>query len=202
MFIEWFLRLFPQYRELGRKLKELDSLAHEDVLTGIWNRNGFKRLVEPILETMERQNGYQVRGGAVRDVSLVFIDLDKFKPINDTFGHEVGDQVLRRFAQFLKTSTRRVDIVGRWYQGDEFVIAFVGVNHQDALRHVEILKNKAKSSPMLTLQTPSGHSLQISASFGVVSVFQDPNWPIFDLLLLARKADVAMYKEKQAKGKT
>lgn len=200
MFMEWFLRLFPRYRKLERELKELDSLAHEDVLTQVWNRNGFKRLVEPILETMERQNGYQVRGDAVVDISLVLIDIDKFKPINDTFGHEVGDEVLKRFAQFLKMSTRRIDVVGRWYQGDEFVIAFVGVNHQNALRHIQILKEKAKSSPMLTLQTKSGQSLQIGASFGVASVFQDPRYPVFDLMKLAKRADVAMYQDKQAKN--
>jgi len=198
--MERFLRLFPRYQKLEKKLQELDSLAHEDVLTGVWNRNGFKRLVEPILETMQRQNGYHVRGDAVPDVSLVLIDIDKFKPINDTFGHEVGDQVIKQFAQFLKTSTRRVDIVGRWYQGDEFVIAFVGVNYQNALRHVEILKDKAKSSPRLALQTPSGQSLQIGASFGVASVFQDPRHPVFDLMRLSQKADVAMYEDKRTKN--
>ena len=91
----------------------LEQLATRDELTGLWNRKGFSSLLSKEVTKLGR-----ISGGAV---TLAFVDLDGFKAINDTFGHDAGDLVLREVAEHLQKAFRDVDVIGRW-GGDEIVI--------------------------------------------------------------------------------
>lgn len=107
---------FEQFEELTQILQQKNShlatLAMRDQLTGISNRHMFSELYEKELAMLKRYNGR---------LSLVMIDLDHFKSINDTYGHNIGDSVLREFAQVVSHQVREADILARW-GGEEFVL--------------------------------------------------------------------------------
>jgi len=107
---------FEQFEELTQilqnKNRHLATLAMRDQLTGISNRHMFAELYEKELSMLKRYNG---------KLSLVMLDLDHFKVVNDTFGHNIGDFVLKEFAQIVSTQVREADIFARW-GGEEFVL--------------------------------------------------------------------------------
>jgi len=110
---ERYDEILEEKREL---LRELHKEATTDQLTGLLNRKA-------LLETLKREISRIKRNGKDK-LCLCFIDMDFFKKINDTYGHEEGDKVLKAFAQILKRSVRIYDIVGRW-GGDEFILGIV-----------------------------------------------------------------------------
>jgi diguanylate cyclase (GGDEF)-like protein len=105
----------------------LSRQATRDGLTGLYNRRYFE---EALPDHVAVANRYQ------RDLSLVIFDLDRFKHINDTEGHQAGDEVLRQFADILKSTARRADIVCR-YGGDEFAVILPETGRTDAAVFVE-----------------------------------------------------------------
>lgn len=160
--------------------KRLESLAFKDPLTGLYNRTAF-------IQRLERQvNYYQGKAGMV---ALMFLDLDRFKKINDLLGHKVGDQLLCEVGKRLNKVTRDADIVGRW-GGDEFVVALSGVlTIQDV--HAKVMKVLEVMRKPLDLPQ---HTLSILTSIGVAS--SDDGGLSADNLLQC--ADVAMYQAKKA----
>ncbi|MEQ1519786.1 MAG: diguanylate cyclase [Aestuariivirga sp.] len=106
-----FVTSYVDVTEHRKNLEIIAQLAHHDALTGLANRTLFKDRMDQALSRMRRGNGFAVH----------FLDLDRFKPINDQFGHEVGDRVLVEVARRLKQAVREIDTVSR-FGGDEFVI--------------------------------------------------------------------------------
>ncbi|MDX2004978.1 MAG: GGDEF domain-containing protein [Meiothermus sp.] len=153
-------------------------LAHTDALTDTANRRSMIVAIEATLGR-SRATG--------QPVSLILLDLDRFKQINDRYGHEVGDQVLVRVATQLKGHLRKTDLVGRW-GGEEFVLLLPETPLEEAVRLAERLKAK--------LAEPSVDGLpDTSASFGVAqAVVED------DCDELVSRADRAMYLSKQSGG--
>lgn len=162
-----------------RAEEELAHLAHHDALTGVANRAMLDEQVERQLAVARR------RGGRL---AVAFIDLDFFKHINDSYGHETGDQVLKELATRLSTSVRAVDIVGRM-GGDEFVVVLSEVSDT---RDVLALTDKLRLACAQPLRF-NGHEVRIAVSMGV-SLFPDD---ATDFRTLLRYADSALY---QAKG--
>ena len=163
-------------------LERLAYMANHDALTNLPNRVLFFERVDQAL-ALARRNGTRL--------ALLFIDLDKFKPINDTWGHAVGDQLLKAVAQRLTGRVRDSDTVGR-IGGDEFVIL---------LNQVGAVDNAAQVADELRLSLAqpfelAGLTLSISASIGV-ALFPDHGQ---DAIELARHADEGMYQAKQAGG--
>lgn len=166
-----------------RKLAEQQAreAALHDPLTGLPNRALIFEYTDHLLAGVQRRHGY----GAV-----LFIDLDRFKPINDLYGHEVGDKVLQEVAKRLVACTRREDLVGR-LGGDEFVIV---LPHMDAKLHraASVARHvvDSVSQPFLvdTLE------LSISPSIGI-SYFPEHGTEVSELI---HAADLAMYRAKQA----
>lgn len=155
--------------------EELQRLATVDMLTGVYNRQGFVAVMEPELEIGKR---YDVV------LSLIVMDLDFFKKINDTYGHGVGDAVLTATGKLLAEVGRDADIVARW-GGEEFVIACPHTAIDGAVELAEKIKAR------LAVQSfPQG--IKMTASFGVAQ-----RHPEETLRQLIDRADVALYRSKE-----
>jgi diguanylate cyclase (GGDEF)-like protein len=137
-------------REECRRLKEL---AQTDALTGLYNR---RYLMKSLDQEMERTR----RTGL--PTSLIMLDLDHFKRLNDRYGHQFGDQVLSRVAQILKNNVRKLDIPCR-YGGEEFALVLPGTRLAQGMRLALRLKDLLAQS----WEGPQGLPLQLTASFGV-----------------------------------
>ena len=163
-----------------RKQAVLYRMAHYDALTGIPNRALFTDRLERACLDAERSG---------RLVALLFIDVDRFKQINDSLGHSAGDEVLRRVVGRLKACARQVDTVAR-LAGDEFVILMEDLTHPDQVAPVARRIVDAMQEPMDML----GHAPVITVSIGSVI------YPRDDLRIgaLLTKADAAMYEAKAA----
>jgi diguanylate cyclase (GGDEF)-like protein len=177
------LRNVALHREIEGKNRQLEELAHTDVLTGLANR----RAIE---EWAQRQ----LRGAARHGFPLWVVqsDLDNFKRINDTYGHDAGDAVLRKFGELLRHNTRASDISGRM-GGDEFLLVITHVNEEQIRLTVERLREQFASTRFKF----EGASTQATASFGIAG-FLGQATP--DLNALVKQADTALYAAKAAGG--
>jgi diguanylate cyclase (GGDEF)-like protein len=172
-------RILYLQEQLISARESLRDQATHDPLTELWNRAA-------ILEILSSELGRAQRQGASVGISMV--DLDHFKAINDTHGHQTGDEVLRRVSQALHSAVRRYDSVGR-YGGEEFIVVMPGCDVSNALAHAERLR---KTIAAITIQVPSAE-LQLTASLGV-TVYDDQNSvEAFDLI---QAADMALYRAK------
>lgn len=163
----------------SRKQRELFMLAHYDQLTGLPNRLLFKDRLTQACKTTDRNQ---------KLVALVFVDVDRFKFINDSLGHSSGDRLLQLIASRLTDNVRKSDTVAR-LGGDEFVVIM-----QDIVDEDDALKVVAAMVAQLRLPMPIyEHQLQITASMGIAL------YPLHGQTVdeLIRKADTAMYEVKQ-----
>lgn len=168
--------------ELKQKERAIQNLAYYDQLTGVANRALFYELAEKFLHAAERN--HEVLG-------LMFIDVDNFKQINDTYGHEAGDKVLVQVADILNTVTRRNDVVAR-YGGDEFLVLLPQINAPDNYKIVVSKILQAKRDAVVC----NGISVEICLSVGVSFYPQDGD--AIDKLIV--NADRAMYVAKKREG--
>jgi diguanylate cyclase (GGDEF)-like protein len=159
--------------------EKIQYLATHDVLTGLPNRLMFSQLLNHAIQMGQR---YQ------RQFALLFIDLDRFKIINDTLGHEAGDQLLQEIATRLKQPLRTVDVVAR-LGGDEFVLLIEEVNNSN---QVAIVARKVLASIIKPI-TLMGQECRITASMGICMYPKDAE----DEQSLMRNADMAMYLAKE-----
>jgi diguanylate cyclase (GGDEF)-like protein/PAS domain S-box-containing protein len=163
---------------LRREQERLAHLAERDPLTGLLNRSGFEQRIER-----------KVAGGDGPTLALLFIDLDHFKPVNDQYGHLVGDRVLQTFARRLGKAVRLSDVVAR-FGGDEFAVLLPGVIDLSVARAVANKVLHAASRPF----DIKGRRICVSASVGIAVAEQtDADWRE----LLAR-ADALLYHAKAA----
>lgn len=174
--------LYKVNKELKEKEKIIRNLAYYDKLTGVANRTLFYELAEKLLDNAKRSNTM---------LGLMFIDVDKFKSINDTYGHDTGDKVLIKVAEILKGAIRKSDIVAR-HGGDEFLILLPCINGLSNCEYVvsRIVKNKNK------IINYNGNSINISMSIGI-SLYPDDGDSIDKLIA---EADKAMYNAKYRDG--
>jgi diguanylate cyclase (GGDEF)-like protein len=170
------LLLVRRSQQLRQRDRELLRLSRQDPLTGVRNRAAFNEEIAAL---------FGERGKAGQDIGLLFIDLDKFKEINDTFGHDVGDQLLTHVAGALTKSCRRDDIVAR-LGGDEFVILCHGATTQNLRDIGERILDKALT-PMFA------GTREIYPSFSIGAHLSPAAEP--ESRALAR-ADLALYKAK------
>ncbi len=171
---------FIDISERQRQKLDLERLASTDALTGLATR---RHLIE--LAGHERARGR--RSGARQ--AVIFLDLDHFKWINDRFGHDVGDQVLRRIGEILRRELRKADIAARW-GGEEFCVLLPDTDAPVAVQIAERLRGAVEGT---VLHAPDGSRLQITASFGVAMAHpQDES-----LQRAVDAADQAMYRAKR-----
>ncbi|MEO8457845.1 MAG: GGDEF domain-containing protein [Chloroflexota bacterium] len=158
---------------------ELENMAMQDELTGLFNRRYLFDRLERELDTAKAFK---------RSLSVMVIDLDSMKLVNDNFGHRQGDDLLRAFGRFLLDATRASDVPART-GGDEFAIVLPDTNEKAALALRTRLTAKLKT---LELVEPDNASLRVSASFGVASYPRDGD----TVDVLVQRADIDMYTEK------
>ena len=157
---------------------EMRRLVHTDSLTGLTSRRQFIELAEQELGRFRRYN---------TRFAILIIDLDHFKPINDTYGHGAGDEVLRRFAELLKRQSRRNDLVGR-LGGEEFCIVLPETSLAAAQDVAERIVAECRRLEVVV----DGHLLGITVSVGVTEVEPDDR----DFSNVLRRADAALYAAK------
>ena len=170
-------------RRLNTKSKAAESERYLDELTGLHNRRYMNEHLQPTLELAVRKR---------YPIAMLFLDIDKFKQINDTYGHTAGDQAICHVADWLNSSIRKGDFAIRM-GGDEFVVVLSGINKTN---FTQAGKRIAEQTPQLVID---GETIKISLSVGGIYYKPkkgdavDPNW-------LIDEADQAMYAAKKTGG--
>jgi two-component system, cell cycle response regulator len=176
--LKYRIRIGERIINLERRIMEL---ANTDPLTDLLNRRAFMERMGPEMSRTQRDK---------KPLSLILTDIDHFKSVNDTHGHQAGDLVLQRFADQLTTSARPYDFVGR-YGGEEFVICLPGADGQQAGSVAERMRRQIED--MEIMLPDDSRSIRITASFGTASYSGESG---NDIDLLIKRADDALYLAK------
>src|SRR5687767_15543232 len=171
-------RLDAAYKELESTNARLKETSFKDEVTGLYNRRFFSLRLEEELSRYRRFN---------HPVSVVLLDLDLFKSVNDQYGHTVGDDTLRDMAQILMKHSRGINVVSR-YGGDEFAVLLVETSKAGARLYADRIRE-------VVAKYPFSHGNTMTASFGVASLPDDEAGTAEDLF---RAADEALYTAKRA----
>lgn len=172
-------RILELQEQLVSARERLRVEATHDSLTGLLNRMA-------ILENLDRELARATRKGG--PVSLVMADIDHFKIINDTYGHLVGDAVLREVAERIQKAVRSYDVVGR-YGGEEFLIVSPGCSGEEAAKQSERIREALSAQPLCL----PDHSIQTTMSFGIAMCGTNAA----DAQELLRLADESLYLAKR-----
>lgn len=165
-----------------RRLSEMHQLARTDSLTRIGNRQLLEGRLRAVIA--EYENGQNMAG-------LLFMDIDHFKSINDTYGHDVGDLALCMVANTFRLALRVTDTIGRW-GGEEFVAILYDVSNE---RTLYATAEKVRSLVETSRLDIDGHSLTVTASIGATLLYSNDTPDS-----LVRRADGLMYRSKQTGG--
>ncbi|MEH7523068.1 sensor domain-containing diguanylate cyclase [Bacillus sp. JJ1503] len=174
--------VFRDVTEKKRYESQLEYLAYHDPLTGLKNRRIFTEIVTESIESAKI---------AKEKIAIMYIDIDKFKSINDTYGHDVGDQLLQEFAKRLKSCVREFDVLCR-VGGDEFLVLLKGI--KEVMEIVNVAENM-----ILAFQEPYkmiGSKLHVTSSIGI-AVFPENGR---DCQTLIYRADKALYRSKEKRN--
>ncbi len=172
--VESVAQLRAKVTQYEARLEEVEVLASQDGLTGLANRRKVERQLERRIQDS-------------RKFSVIYLDLNGFKEINDVYGHQAGDDLLKQFAGELQTAFRTDDVIGRW-GGDEFIVLVDGERHEDQLRK----RIEDWVSGEYILGGPEQRKVMVSAAVGTAA------WqPGMSSIELVRQADNSMYEEKQ-----
>lgn len=181
-------------QELQEKIVKLEEKVHElekdlihDTLTSLKTRGFFEEEAGVYLSAIANLDaGKRKEWFGFKHLSILFFDIDHFKKINDTYGHEVGDSVLKKVAETIAQSVRGGDTVARW-GGEEIVASLLGANEEDAKGKAESIRKKIEEL------TFGSTDLKVTISIGVASNFAGAK--VSDLV---KNADLALYKAKRS----
>ena len=167
--------------------RELEHIAFHDPLTGLYSRHMLRQFID-------REISHVYRNG--QPLSLAILDIDHFKEVNDQFGHDVGDQILKQLAGLFKNSCRSTDLASR-YGGEEFIAVLPNTNQNASLIWAERMRERAEEA----LRTPDERKVTISIGVATLLINADlsndtPVQIASDQLF--KKADNALYKAKDA----
>jgi len=176
--IKHFLAVKNDITERKRIENKLKHISEHDTLTGLPNRLLLNDRLNQALKASKRERGI---------LALIFLDLDKFKPVNDTFGHDVGDLLLQEVAKRIKTCLRESDTVAR-VGGDEFIILLANIQNQ---HNATNMAEKIRAALNRSFQC-AHNTLNISSSLGV-ALYPEHGLTAIDL---SKNADIAMYHSK------
>ncbi|MGB0989121.1 MAG: diguanylate cyclase domain-containing protein [Pseudoalteromonas spongiae] len=164
--------------------QELTKLAHYDALTGAANRLLFQDRCKQALKMAKRNK---------RAVSLLYFDLDDFKPINDTYGHDIGDELLKRFVKIVSSVSRETDTLAR-LGGDEFALLLPDTPESELTQFCQKLVQCLAQPQQLNEQL-----IEIKCSIGAVSTSKEEHVTLIPQKLI-KKADQAVYRAKEIQG--
>lgn len=168
----------PRYA-MRQRLEELQELALHDPLTGIANRRFVEINLAARLEEFRRYSF---------DFSVMFIDADNFKTINDTHGHSTGDRILKMISATVANSLRSFDVIGRW-GGEEFVVLLVNTKSEDIFKLADRLRRLVENS---TLKLENGEALKVTVSIGATAAQRGDT-----VDSLVERADKLMFESKR-----
>jgi diguanylate cyclase (GGDEF)-like protein len=158
------------------------ELATYDSMTNLYNRGSCLLTLENTIRQMRR---------AKTELAVLYLDIDHFKNINDTHGHDVGDIVIKRFANYLKTSLRESDIIGR-IGGEEFLVGLPGLSLENSQFVAEKLRQGIENEAIIL---GNGIKIHITISIGLSLHHHREEISTMEIL---KKADIALYKAKQS----
>lgn len=167
--------------QLEKSLQRVEELAATDPLTGLYNRRHFSRVLDQLFAEAQRYG---------KDLACVMIDMDGFKPLNDTYGHQVGDQLLVMAGKVISANMRRMDVAAR-YGGDEFVLLLPHASEQDAAQAAERIREEYRTASAGLLKRPAGMTMSI----GIGSLTRNKPSGGDELIAMA---DAALYSAKEA----
>jgi diguanylate cyclase (GGDEF)-like protein len=168
--------------KLEKALSKAEKLAMYDYLTNIYNRRAFFKRTKEEIARIKRHG---------ETLSIILTDIDKFKNINDTYGHDVGDKVLKHFAKVLKSGIRQYDVVAR-LGGEEFIILLSNANIEEAFKRAEHIRKQIEESKVFIKDI--NKNVKYTASFGVATLKEEDNYKIEKVI---KRADEALYSSKK-----
>jgi diguanylate cyclase (GGDEF)-like protein len=174
-----FILVFRDVSALVSRERQLEVLATTDMLTNLVNRRAMRERIAGRLVSLQRYGG---------EAALLFLDLDDFKGINDTHGHDAGDAVLVAFAHTLKQTVRECDVAARW-GGEEFAVLCESTPLQGAIRTAERIREAVEQIGILH----NGQMLRVTVSIGVAQL--TPEETVDEA---CARADEALYAAKHA----
>ncbi len=181
----WFVMLISQLSagsiKDAHRLIELEAESVTDSLTGLFNRRHLNDRLKEEIERARRQ---------ASPLSLMLIDADHFKQINDRHGHQIGDQALVHLAQIIRQESRNCDIVVR-YGGEEILVMSPGANQTQARLQAERIRRRVAEQPLLLR---SGEKLPLAVSIGVGQLGLQDSW---DAQAFVARIDDALYRAKR-----
>lgn len=176
--------VFKLYRRLSKAEKQLIQLLHTDPLTGLSNR---RSLMGGLHEEVERARRYN------RSLCCIMMDIDNFKKLNDTYGHQAGDEVLRTIGESIRSVCRSSDITGR-YGGEEFIILLPETDIEGAFAAAEKMRSEIEKTE---ISISKDINLKITSSFGVSCLKDKDGIPVEEKSAdLVKRADLALYRAK------
>lgn len=175
-----FVEVFQDVTEQRQREEALQHRATRDALTGIFNRGHFVELAGQEIERAQR---------FAEPLSVLLLDIDRFKRINDSYGHEVGDRIIVNLSRTAQASCRKLDICGR-LGGEEFAILLPRANKEPALEFAQRLRRRIADQ---RVAITGGRQIAYTASLGVASLRST----VRDLPELLRNADAALYSAKR-----
>lgn len=174
--------------ELEAEVRELEKDLIHDALTGLKTRAFLEEELEVYLATIaQNEKGKRKEWFGFKNVSVVFFDIDHFKKINDTYGHDIGDIALRTVAETIQASLRTGDTAARW-GGEEMIASLLGAGEKDAVEKAEEIRQKIEK-----LDFAEATNLKMTISSGVAS--SDGKTSLEELV---KRADQALYQAKNS----
>ncbi len=170
-----FLTIITDITEERSEMQRLNKLANIDTLTGIYNRRKFNEL---LLIEYKRAKRYS------RHLSALFFDIDHFKKINDSYGHDIGDAVLKELALLVQSQLRETDVFARW-GGEEFVVLLPETSAENAMRFAEHIRTKVETFSFTKAGT-------VTISIGITPLHKKEQLDTF-----LKRLDQALYKAKK-----
>ena len=170
------LLLQEKEKKEQKYVKKLQDIATNDHLTGVYNRRYISELSS---KEIKEANRYK------KDLSLAILDIDYFKKINDTYGHNIGDLVLKKFSKIICKSIRDSDLFGRW-GGEEFLIVFTNTSIEKAYKKCLMIKELIENEKFETVN-------KVTCSIGLASINKDDK-----LDKIVDRADKALYEAKES----
>ena len=167
---------------LAEQNQQLQRQATTDALTGLANRASFDRFLADRIEAAQRES---------KPLSLLLLDIDKFKSVNDQHGHPIGDEVLRALGQLLGTAARTQDLAAR-FGGEEMCLVLPGTGRSTAAAIAESIRRAIAAKPLVC----GGLKLPVTASIGVATL--EPDGPLKAPAHLLKAADLAVYNAKHS----
>ena len=177
-------------KKLEKEIKRLKDLAYKDELTHLLNRRGFQEVSSRFLKEAIASKKYKDKRKSVivENFGLVIFDIDNFKKINDRFGHNAGDEVIKKLAETILKRVRAIDVAARW-GGEEFIVGLVGASEDDSYVIADDIREKIENTKINWRRK----KIHFTVSGGATDLNKKRDFA--DLL---NAADKALYKAKRS----